>query len=213
MKLVCIGDSITKGTYCEALGHPSGVANPCFGEIVRDRIGADKFVNHGQNGISYSSLSPTFPECCFATNVSKYECGDVIIIAGGTNDYTNSVPLGAEADTEDLSFFGAVDRTLKTIKERNPGSVILVITPIRRKNEQFTNKIGLHLDDYRNAIEIKAQKYSLTVMNGKDVPINPENEDQLRKYMHDGLHPNENGHPIYAEAILGNLLPLISENI
>lgn len=94
-KLICIGDSITKGTYT-ALGDsaPMSVAHPNFAEILQKKLGFGQLVNYGSNGISYSSLSPVLPESSLAKRCNDFECGDFILLAARHQRLRNRRPVG-----------------------------------------------------------------------------------------------------------------------
>ena len=110
MKLVTIGDSITKGTFTPRNGAiPDNVADPSFSTLLKERLGADSLVNYGMNGISYCSRTDTLPEYALARQVEALVPGDVTVLAAGTNDFGTGVPLGTAADREDVSFYGAAD--------------------------------------------------------------------------------------------------------
>ena len=55
--------------------------------------------------------------------------------------------------------------------------------------------------------KIAGENFGFTVLNGESFGFEPENESYREAYMLDGLHPNGQGHVIYAqkvaEAILG----------
>ena len=71
MKLVIIGDSIVKGTYTAPQdGCPSSVAKPNFAELLADALRCD-LVNHGVNGVSYSSLSSVRENFRFPNNAKN----------------------------------------------------------------------------------------------------------------------------------------------
>ena len=201
MKLVVIGDSIVKGTYTAPQDFcPSSVAKPDFSELLADALRCD-LVNHGVNGVSYSSLSSVKGELSLSEQCEKFETGDVILICAGTNDYGTNVPLGEYSDERDISFYGAADIVFRTIKERNPSASIYAVTPLPRANEE-KNAAGYTLKDYRKAIIKKAEKYGLVSIDGEKYPVNVHDDRQREKYMFDGVHPTLFGHRVYAQHIL-----------
>jgi lysophospholipase L1-like esterase len=126
----------------------------------------------------------------------------IIVIAGGTNDYGTSVALGKPTDREDNSFYGGLHVLYTKIRENNPKAKVFVVLPIRRKNENNKNEAGHILDDYRAAICSTAKAFGYTLIDGRNVPIDPENEEQKKAYIRDGLHPNTKGHALYGEYLI-----------
>lgn len=204
-QLVCIGDSITKGTYT-AIGEqaPLSMATPNFAQILKERLKYDKLINYGTNGISYSALSPILPESALFNRCNEFESGDIVIVAAGTNDYGTGVIIGKETDDTDISFFGAVDGVLKCLKNKSNSGKVFVVLPIPR---QFCgkNKVNHTLDDYREALKLKASKYHLPVIDGQLLCIDVSKEADRNLYMPDGTHPNEKGHKLYAELLYSTI--------
>ncbi len=195
-----IGDSITKGTYtAEGDSCPASIASPCFAELIGERLGL-AIKNYGINGVSISRVSPTNREYAISENIQNVEVADILIVAAGTNDYGNHVPLGEETDEEDISFYGGLHLLAKRVKERF--SKVIFILPIKRQGENAPNKDGHTLEEYRTAIEKIALKNGFFVVNGKNVAIEPDEEESRKKYILDGLHPNNAGHKLYADYII-----------
>lgn len=193
MKIVAIGDSITKGTYTPYGGSiPDCVAEPNFTTRIGEMLGAET-VNYGTNGVSFCSLSRVLPEEALSKRADGFCTGDIVFIAGGTNDFGTDVPLGEKEDDTDTSFYGAADLVFRTLKEKNPSGKFIVITPIPRV--QKTNGLGLSLQDYRDALKYKAEKYGFFVVCGESFPLDAFDKN----YFYDGTHPNAEGHRIYAE--------------
>ncbi|MBQ9482351.1 MAG: SGNH/GDSL hydrolase family protein [Clostridia bacterium] len=204
-RLVCIGDSITKGTFT-ASGEiaPLSLASPNYSEILKEKLKADELINYGTNGISYSSLSSVLPEQALTKTVSHMDSGEIVLLAAGTNDYGTNVELGSENDDTDISFYGAADVVFGKIKERNPSAEIFVLLPIPRQTEE-KNEMGYTLDDYRQALTVKAEKFGLKCIDGRKLPIDPTDGEDRNKYMADGVHPNKAGHRMLAEFICSEI--------
>lgn len=192
MKLVTFGDSITRGSFCDESGWQ--VADPNFSKVAAAYLHVDEFTCLGTNGVSYCSRSPVNPDAALSKTCGDVT-GDIIVIAGGTNDYGSNVPLGNQTDDTDISFYGAVDCVLRKLRENNPNKIIIAVTPIKRINEDQPNKAGAILEDYRAAIIAKAEKYSAAVVNGEKIFPNAYDKNIYP----DGLHPNNTGHRLYGE--------------
>lgn len=203
MKLITLGDSITKGTYMSRTQtSPNSIASPTFSEVVKEAFGYDTLVNYGFNGTSVSELAPVMREHAMVLRYKLMDAdADTLIVAAGFNDFMNSVPLGTEADREDISFFGALDVLYRGLKERYPNTAIYVVTPIHASTED-ENKLGLPLTEYIRAIRVRAEEYGFDIIDGFGVPINPKSTEDRALYIKDGVHPNTEGHRLYGEYLV-----------
>ena len=201
MKLITLGDSITRGTHIDDNG-AWAVAQPNFSQVLAEGLSADELVCLGLNGVSVSRTSTTNPDAALSILCDEAIGGDIVVIAGGTNDYGTSVALGKPTDREDNSFYGGLHVLYTKIRENNPKAKVFVVLPIRRKNENNKNEAGHILDDYRAAICSTAKAFGYTLIDGRNVPIDPENAEQARAYIRDGLHPNTKGHALYGEYLI-----------
>lgn len=206
MRLVTIGDSITRGTYTE-FGDvsPQSIAKPCFAEILKNELKCEELINYGRNGISYSSLSPVNSDFALSKSIASFQTGDYVIVAAGTNDFGTDVPLGSLNDEGDISFAGAVGAVFASLKRRNPKADFFAITPISRGDKKM-NRLGYFLDDYRRMIELRAKEYGFCIIRGENFTIDPWNVSDRNEYMFDGVHLNGKGHKIYAQFIVKEML-------
>ncbi len=199
MRLVTIGDSITKGTFTD-FGQPSpnSVASPNFSDILKEKLGFNELFNYGINGTSVSRTTYQSPELAISIRVKDTVDADVIVVAAGTNDYGTHVELGTIADLEDVSFYGGLHVLYTFLKENRKNSKIFIVTPIRRQADG-PNEKGYTLEQYINAIEIKAKEFGFPVIDGFGVAIDPKTEEGRNKHILDGLHPNTEAHKLYGE--------------
>lgn len=199
MRLVTIGDSITKGTFTD-IGQPSpnSVASPNFSDILKEKFGFAELFNYGINGTSVSRTSTTLPELAMSIRVKDTVDADVIVVAAGTNDYGTHVELGTINDIEDVSFYGGLHVFYTFLKENRKNSKIFIVTPIKRQGDG-PNEKGYSLAQYREAICIKAKEFGFPVIDGFGVPIDPKTEEGRKKHILDGLHPNTEAHKLYGE--------------
>ena len=56
------------------------------------------------------------------------------------------------------------------------------------------------------AIKTVAQRFNVAVIDGKQLPIDPEDETNRQAYIRDGLHPNTKGHAIYGKFIYNEIV-------
>ena len=203
--LVVLGDSITRGTFTgEGDWCPLSLAQPPFAELVGKQLGFDVVHNYGTNGISVSETTALEEGYCLCKWIDQAEQGDVLIVAGGTNDYGNEggVELGKEADRTDVSFLGALYVLFEKIAQRYTPQSVYILTPLRREGEDVPNEKGYVLSQYRDAIRRRAKAFGFTVVEGEQIPLDPAKEEDKRHYMLDGLHPNTEGHAIIAAALI-----------
>ena len=201
MKLVTIGDSITRGSYTGPTDPcPMSVANPNFSAILKEKLGFSELKCCGINGVSISSTSHQNPEYAISKNYDNLEDGDFLIVAGGTNDYGTDVKLGTIDDKEDVSFYGALHVLYTKISKRMPKEKVAVIIPINREYED-KNHVGFTLEEYRTAIEIKAKEFGFFTIDGRKMGFKPNDVDFRAKYISDGLHPTQEGHFLYADYV------------
>lgn len=210
-RLIVIGDSITKGTYTQdGDSSPNSVVEINFSTLIKCALGYTELINHGINGTAISSTSKIRSELAICIRAKEMQDADTVIVAGGTNDYGNNVVLGDINDKEDISFYGALDVLCRTLKQKYKR--VYFITPIRREQDG-KNGAGYSLEEYRRAIELKAKEYNFVVIDGYGVPIYPKTEEHRKKYMYDGLHPNAEGHKLYADYIIERIKDYENGNI
>ena len=204
-RLVVLGDSISVGTHtAEGDKAPCSIADPNYAKLVSRALGYDELLNYAQNGTCISPFKGPFPKDAFLCKAKYAEKGDAVIVAGGTNDFTSEIPLGSLDDKTENTFMGAVNLLFEALSESYPCDKVYVITPIRRlKNAK--NGLGLTLEDYRGALSLLVKKYGFVEIDGYGVPINPQDPLHIEKYMLDGLHPNTEGHRLYAEYVISRI--------
>ena len=108
---------------------------------------------------------------------------DMVVVVGGTNDYGTNVVLGGIADTEDVSFYVALNVLCKGLAEKYPGKRIVFITPFHRANEG-ANSAGFTLAQYRQAIfDVARDVYGFAVLDGWAVGLSPKNPAIKAQYI------------------------------
>ena len=196
-KVAFIGDSITYGVNTTKTYH----------QYLDDMIGfSNKYVD-GIAGSSYSSqTSDSYtPIVQRVSNVPTDR--DLVVIFGGTNDFGHSTPLGTIDDTTDVSFYGAVTKTIVDIITANPTVRLVIMTPLHRIRgnyigEDEANTQGKVLKDYVDALKEVCTRYSIPIIDTNSIyGLTPRIPTVLSNYITDGLHPNTNGHKLLAERI------------
>lgn len=199
-----VGDSITEGIgttkiyyqfLSETLGFSSvnamGVAGSCISAASDYGQGNQPLINRYQ----------------------KIPSTDLIVIYMGTNDYGHETPLGSVEDTQDVSFYGALNTIIPALVAKHSSSKIVFVTPIHRYGfgtskilgTQFTadslpNGVGATLGDYVEALITVCANNGVSVIDlYTEWTLNPADSEVQSNYMPDGLHPNAAGHELIAE--------------
>lgn len=197
-----IGDSITYGAYTPVGGSsPNKRAEKRYCEIACEKLGAT-CRNYGVSGISISSTSYQSPTGAISLRYSSMDAAaDMVVIAGGTNDYGTGVALGTIADTTDVSFYGALHVLCSGLCEKYPGKRIVFLTPFHRSSEA-ANKVGATLAQYKQAIyDVARDEFGFVVLDGWTVGLSPKNAKVKAEYIVDGVHPNPIGHELIGASL------------
>lgn len=200
-KINFIGDSITYGAYTPVGGGSHQRAEKRYCEVACEILGAT-CRNYGSSGTSISSTTYQSPTAAFSRRYATMDNdADMVVVVGGTNDYGTNVVLGSIADTEDVSFYGALNVLCKGLAEKYPGKRIVFITPFHRANEG-ANSAGFTLAQYRQAIfDVARDVYGFAVLDGWAVGLSPKKPAIKAQYIVDGLHPNPPGHELIGQSV------------
>lgn len=205
-KVSGIGDSITAGYSSD------GTVTNTYQKLIADALGAS-YQNLGINS------TPVCPNSDYTGGqndnafVYRYSAiandADLIIIAGGTNDFRHNVPLGTESDdAEDYedTFFGACDYLLQNIIANHLTAKIVWITPFHQQGDTTGNTIGNQLTDYIYAIKKKCAKYGVTCIDGYACSGVNLSSAFVNAMIPDYIHPNAACHLL----IYKNLMPFFA---
>ena len=212
-KINFLGDSITEG-------HGTSSREHTFEEIMLRNEGLAAARNYGIGGTRIArqqkeSLNNIWDQY-FETRVPLMDPdADIIVIFGGTNDYGHGdAPIGKPEDRTPDTFYGACHSLFRAVIEKYPEATVVVCTPLHRYNESSPRGDGykeptLPLIGYVNIMREVAEYYSLPLLDlYKNSSIVTEIDAVRRKYIPDGLHPNDAGHKILASRIAGFLKTL-----
>ena len=126
---------------------------------------------------------------------------DTIIIAGGVNDFLNGATLGSITDTEETTFYGALNTMATYLNTNYSDKNIIFITPIFTPLtiDPYTNTPSINpLSAYCEAIYNVCIKNGYSVISGYDLGF-PTIQNSLTEYvLDDELHPNDTGYKLYA---------------
>ena len=212
LKINFLGDSITEGhgvsapdkIYWALLGKETGAIVRGYG------IGGTRFAKQNT-----PSVWPRH-DLDFVMRAQEMDNdADVVVVFGGTNDFGHGdAPIGEPTDRDNNTFIGACHKLFCDLINKYPTSTIVVMTPLHRANED--NPCGDakpapvgKLVDYVNIIKDVAAEYSLPVLDLWSVSgIVPKVEINRVKYCPDGLHPNDDGHVLIKNRLVGFLKTL-----
>ncbi|MBR3166550.1 MAG: hypothetical protein IKF16_10325 [Lachnospiraceae bacterium] len=216
-KILFIGDSITWGY----VGKKKQAAVP-FPERVRQLTGAS-YKNAGIPGCNFARKKLSDKKSIIARTMNgsvNYSGYTTIVLACGTNDYANNVKLGSYSDAGVSTFCGAVNETIREIKEQNPDAQIVLITPIYRikmkkkwsskGGYRTKNKTGHTLLDYCRAVRVLAKKHNVRCYDSQNRKIFTA---QNAKYLlNDGLHPTQEGYIVLGDSVAGYLKKIMKKD-
>jgi len=201
-KVACLGDSITQKI--------ENVRK--YYDFWKVYLSPDVILDYGVAGSSISRKTGEWPtwdtQVPFVERIKTIPKDiDVLTIFGGVNDWVADRTLGSLGDTEDTTFYGALDKMFKYATQNFQGKDIYVFTPLqndwikRPANDGTTdgrNRSGKYLKEYVEAIKQVAEKYAIPVCDLYSTMFYPFAEGFTEKYMPDGLHPNESAHKLMA---------------
>lgn len=211
-KLLINGDSIADGYQDSINGGPTVP----FVELTANDLNMS-YTNYSTGG-STIAVRESVPDNRDPI-VTRYQDmsneGDIIIIAGGTNDWQYSwTPLG-DIDSRDIcTFYGALHTLCLGLIDKYTSKQILFSLPIKRVHGSEipfyqTNDNGKTLRDYCDIIKEVCRYYSIPIIDMfSESGINPHIESEKDLYIPDGSHPNEEGHIIMARRLTGFLKQL-----
>ena len=212
IKINFIGDSITEGhgasspdkTYWAILGKETGATVRGYG------ISGTRFAKQ-----TNPSIWPSHDLDFVMRAQEMDDDADVVVVFGGTNDFGHGdAPIGNPYDRDNTTFYGACHKLFTDLINKDPTSTIVIMTPLHRLNEDNPcgdakpAPVGA-LIDYVNIIKEVAAYYSLPLLDLWSLAgIQPKVEINRAKYCPDGLHPNDDGHLIIKNRLVGFLKAL-----
>lgn len=202
-KVSALGDSITAG-YC-----PSGNVTDTYQKLIADRLGA----TYQKLGVVSTPICPN-SDLSSDKNAQAFvyrytdiaSDADLIIIAGGTNDFRHNVPLGTDSDTAsqfETSFYGAMEYLLQNIISNHIGAKIVFVTPFHQWQDTVANSAGHKLTDYIGAIKTVCERYGVDVIDGYAKSGINKVSAFATVMIPDYIHPTAEGHML----IYKNLMP------
>ncbi len=212
-KINFLGDSITEGSavadkenniYWQRVANMEGAITRGYGvggtRIARKRVPSSS----ARNDLDFIKRTDDMdPDA------------DIIVVFGGTNDFGHGdAPIGKFTDRTEYTFYGAMHILCNKLIEKYPAAQIVFMTPLHRLSEdKMINENGqpleTNLEGFRNIIIEVARYYSIPVLDLWSVSgLQPKVDVIKQTYMKDGLHPNDLGHKLIADKLIGFLKTL-----
>lgn len=204
-KMVFLGDSITQGAGATKKEN-------VYLEVCAKKLGA-KAVNFGVGGTRIApQITPSAEAFCdeyFLLRAKKMDKdADLVVVFGGTNDFGHGdAPFGRIGDKDPATFCGAYDALIEYLMATYGKEKLIIVYPLRRRNETATNGDGSKtegsrpLAEYHDAEKAIAEKCGLKSVDfWNDGDLNPNTPDGNENFA-DGLHPNDIGHRLLGEKL------------
>ena len=244
MKLSLLGDSISAyagtipaGNKAYYDGSKAGVTSPnqMWWKVLCDATGIVPLIINGWSGSaitqledeSHSSIPPMSSDARCGALHDGATNPDVILIAGGTNDYTyaqsaQSEPLAWDGKTSPVlgnCFTEAYACMIKKLQTNYPQALVVALSTFftMRGNDNgytLTHTVGSHVytqADYNAAIESVAKIMRIPFIRVDDIGYNRSN--MYPTYAEDSstipTHPNANGQKLIGE-YLATQLPIVA---
>lgn len=205
-KVACIGDSITEGAGLED-GTQDIYSYPA---VLKKILGAKEVINLGKGGTSISSYWDSF----FSVIDGIPQDVDIIIVLGGVNDcYAgNEDNIGNSVDLAMGTFYGDTDFLMRDLKDKYPGVQIIFVTPLSTiTNTTYLSFLPNMLPLYRyvDAITELGNRNDINVFDiYHERFLDSNDEEIMKKYMYDGVHPNAVGYQLLAEHMASELIEM-----
>ena len=200
-KVVLFGDSIAKGFA----SNPLEQITNCWANLFAKQSGCN-LTNLAYSGRTLAARTGTAHNVIEEVPACTVDA-DVVIIAGGTNDYGLEVPLGTYSSADTSTVYGALNGICSAIKssEYLKKATVVFVTPINR-TDILTLSDTLKFEAIRNAIYEIATKNGFLVIDGRDLGFPDKRGSYQQDIMYDHVHPTKQGHQLYADAMAGILL-------
>ncbi|MEN2009847.1 SGNH/GDSL hydrolase family protein [Staphylococcus hominis] len=198
--IYCIGDSVARGLH----------ASKNFGQFLAEKLNAN-LNNLAVSGATFSKASDN----SIFDQALKVKDADLVIVQGTDDDWLKNDGIELGVDKTDIrTFLGAFYQIIKVIRAQNKDAKIVCMTATRqlpvngtyiRRKDTDRNRLNLSLEDYVNAQVLACTELDVPIFDAYHTDIiNPYNPGFRKKYMTDGLHPNELIHEVISYELLKN---------
>ena len=189
----------TASFYGDSLTEVNNHYTKGYHQWIKEILELKSYNNYGKSGYRLSNIYSKINEVT--------DDSDLIIVMGGVNDQTFSVPLGTMDDNTTSTTYGSINLICSKLKEKYPSKTILFITP--HFQTRYPHDNGITSKEVADAIIKVCNKYSIPVYD--NYSLGGINIDNLSTYTTDGCHWNDIAHEMVgkkiAEFIYSNLKP------
>lgn len=192
-KMNALGDSIVKGS------------NGNFIKVIGGILNLEEVRNYGIGGsrIASSDIDSDLPPA-----VLRYadmdDDADIILVHGGTNDYTGQIPLGDTNSTDVTTWNGALNVLMDGLREKYPTALIIFSNILDRIQDNNPSRYPIVLQTYRDALEAACRRNHIVFYDGyKELGFDFHKGYYDHYLTVDGLHPNQIGANIMGRSIAG----------
>ncbi|MCD7836975.1 MAG: SGNH/GDSL hydrolase family protein [Lachnospiraceae bacterium] len=154
------------------------------------------------------SATDYFDETIKGLSAIDFTCVDIVFIGQGLNDYHGAVSLDNEdAPYDTHTFAGALRSSVENLRAVNPDVRIILVTPTFSwyRDEQLTceeyNPGGGLLCEYVEKEYGLAEELGIEIVDIYHDFYSHDNWEDWELYTNDGLHPNELGRRMIADAL------------
>lgn len=198
------GDSITYGVCSPGLGN---AGENSYINIFKALSGCAVMNNYAMSGapiVPSSGLMSIYEKI-----ISISTSCDIIMIAGGINDWQMQKNIGVLGDDNNVNLYGVMKKICDYIKTTYPNAYVVFITPIPTTSLlTFGVQHPDNLNLYRKAIQEVAALNGFSVVNGAGLGL-PDRQSAFGNAMFaptDCVHPTLAGHALYGHSLSGKLL-------
>lgn len=182
-----------------------------YQKVAAETLGFKDYTNGARSGLRIGEMEDEITSETIAGT-------DIVIIFGGTNDYSKSRYLGEISDSPDTdSFYGNVQSVIDNIKSLKSDIEIVFLTPLKHGYIQGqpsypnANGNGNYLEDYVEAIKEVCDKNNvkyIDMFNESGI-----DENNVEEFTINNIMLNEKGHNAVGKAIAENLETLFKDGL
>ena len=151
------------------------------------------YINYGISGTTISDNGNTNAMVNRFTEIDIN--ANLITFTGGTNDYSQNIPIGTNSSTDKTTFKGALKAIIEGVTARYPNARLAFFTPIQRGDiSEGANLLGLTIKDYADAIQEICRLYGIPVLDL--FGMSGINKLNINVFTSDKIHPNLAGYAV-----------------
>lgn len=182
-----------------------------YQKVAAETLGLKDYINGARSGLTIGEMEDEITSESIAST-------DIVIIFGGTNDYSKNRYLGEVSDSPEVdSFYGNVQSVIDNIKSLKSDIEIVFLTPLKHGYIQGqpsypnANVNGNYLEDYVEAIKEVCHKNNvkcIDMFNESGI-----DENNVEEFTINNIMLNEKGHNAVGKAIAENLETLFKAGL